>query len=128
MIRTLSFLLLLCLASLAGAVATTTTIDCKTTTACQNQVTQAATNATENIITITVSPGHPVTVEFNNDGGSTAANAAAWKYRTTSGVSTTDSCKAANQALKLRFTQTTSFYTVRQTADGVLSCTPLLVE
>lgn len=122
MIR-IAALLLFFLTSALG-VATTTTLAYTLNPSKVNANVQFATNATENIVVVQVSPGHPVTVEFNDS--------AAWSYRTTTADSTADSTTdkpvAASQALKLRFTQTTTFYTVRATADGTCVATLLLQE
>lgn len=126
--RLLSLLCLLLLAPAGFGLVVTTTINCASTAGCENLVTQAATNATENKVVITVTPGHPVTVQIKGD--------AAWYYRTGTGGAdgsgthdaTTQDNIAAEQVQKLRFTQSFTFYTVRQTADGTLKITPLLVE
>jgi hypothetical protein len=119
--RILSACLLLCLASLGfGVVATTTLTYTYGGAQIVNIPTNFATNATENVVIVTVTPGHPVTVEFNDT--------AAWYYRTTTGVATNDKPIPAATPEKLRFTITTTFYTVRQTADGTMSAMALLVE
>ncbi len=121
MTRILSIIALLLLATPFFGVATTTTLDYRNGgTAFVNVPTNATTNATENIVIVTVTPGHPVTVEFSDT--------AAWYYRTTIGVSTNDKPIATSTPIRLRFTQTSTFYQLRQSADGVLNCLPLLVE
>ncbi len=119
--RALSFLFLLTLAASGWSVAATTTLTYTTGGAViQNIPTNFATNATENIVIVVVTPGHPVTVEFNDT--------AAWYYRTTIGVSTNDKPVPAATPFKLRFTASTTFYTVRQTADGTMNAMVLLQE
>lgn len=112
--------LLLLLTSSSFAVVTTTTLDYRLGFTAQNKNTQIASNSTENIVIVTVTPGHAVTAEFNDS--------AAWYYRTTTADSTTDKPIAAAQALKLRFTATTTFYQIRQSADGTMVATLLLQE
>ncbi len=118
MIRLLA-LLCLCATSSFAVVATTTLVGTVGFSA-QNKNVQFATNSTENIVIVTVTPGHPVTYELNDS--------AAWYYRTTTADSTTDKPIAASQALKLRFVGTTTFYVVRQSADGTCVATLLLQE
>lgn len=85
-----------------------------------NKNTQFNVQSSENIVTVTVTPGHPVTVEFNCNQD--------WKYRTTTGDSTTDKTITAGTPFRLRFEQTTTFYHLRVSADGVNVATPILQE
>ncbi len=119
--RLLSFLFLLTLAASGWSVAATTTLNFQTGgSPIVNIPHNFATNATENIVIIQVTPGHPVTVELNDT--------AAWYYRTTIGVATDDKPIPAATPLKLRFVATTTFYTVRQTADGTMNAMVVLQE
>lgn len=119
MIRLLLLLVLLAPSSFAVVVTTTLNYSYGGDPIANKNI-QFATNATQNVVTVTVSSNHPVSVEFNNT--------AAWNYRTAISDSTTDKPIAASQALKLRFTQTTTFYTTRQSADGTMVATVLLQE
>ncbi len=115
-----ALVLLLALVGQAFGVAATTTLNYKVGATPIGTNTQAAINATENVVVVQVTPGHPVTVEF--------AGSAAWSYRSTTATSTTDKPIAASTPYRMRFTETTTFYHVRQVGDGTLCCTPLLIE
>jgi hypothetical protein len=119
------FLLLMLSAPFFGVVATT--INGKLGTPVPTN-TEFATAAAEATVTIQVTPGHPVTYEFVNDGGETRANAQAWYVRTTAGDAATGKYIAADQAFRLRFTVTTTIYVHRSTADGTVTATLLLQE
>ncbi len=119
MIRAL--VLLFALATSGFSLATTTTLNYAYGGAViLNVPTNFATNATENIVVVTVTPGHPVTVEFKNT--------AAWYYRKTIGVATDDKPVEAATPFRLRLTATATFYTLRVSADGVMNAMVLLQE
>ncbi len=85
-----------------------------------NKNTQIPTIVTENIVVVQVSPGRPVTVVFSDT--------QAWIFRSTTADATTDKPMAASTDYSYRFTQTTTFYILRSSVDGVLVATPKLVE
>jgi proline racemase len=125
--RFIASLFLLLLVGIAGG-ATTTTINCKTGGGTfLNVVTQAAVNSTENIVVIQVTPGTKVTVDV--------WSGTDWYYRSSANAdgtgthdSTTQEPVASSRVEKLCFTETTTFYHVRQTADGTLYLKPIAVE
>lgn len=109
----LGLLLLVAFGVDASAVAATTTLNLTGAdgAALVNKVQTAATiNSTENIVTVQIA-SKPRTVCFVAD--------TAWIYR--SAASGTDFKVASGQTLTLEFTATTTFYHVRQSADGTLS-------
>ncbi len=118
--RLLPILALLLVAGASQAVTSTALVCTYGGTSFINKNTQFATVATEANVVVTVSAGHPVTIEFSDT--------AAWNYRSTTADSTTDKPIAASQPYRVRFTQTTTFYVTRQSADGTAVATPLLVE
>ncbi len=111
--RLITLLLLSCCAF--GAVVNTT-VDCKEggENPC-NKVTSTTCNATENTITILITPGKARTVMF--------VNGQDWVYRSATGG--TDLSVSANQALTLKFKETTTVYHIRNTADGAVKIVPL---
>ena len=74
----------------------------------------------EATIILTVTKGYPIDVSF--------VGTNAWIFRATTSVTTNDMPVAAGQPLVLRFSQTTTFYILRQAADGVVTITPLAVN
>lgn len=115
----LSLALILCASAGFGVVATTTIELKQGGAAVCNHPTQAATNATENVVVLNITPGYKATVLLTDD--------AAWKYRGTTAVSTTDLLVAADRSYTIEITESTTFYTVRSTADGTLKIVPLRV-
>lgn len=110
--------ILLLLAFLAPIFAATVTVDCRQGGPLPwNKVTQAPSIVTENQITVQITPGSPVVLMMVCD--------QAWTYRSTTGTATTNMPVAAGQTLTLRFTESTNFFYLRQTADGTLALVPL---
>lgn len=107
----LAVLATLCASPAYGLAVTTSIALTGDTISTVNKVQTAATiNSTENIVTITIGT-KPRTIMFVAD--------TAWIYR--SSASGTDLKIAAGQTLTLEISGTTTFYFVRQSADGTLS-------
>lgn len=118
--RFLTSLALLLLASLAQGAATYT-VDCSYGgTDPTNKVTQATDVSAEQSVQVKVTPGHPVTIELYASSD--------WYFRSATGDSTTQKPVSASQVNIIRITSTTTFYELRQSADGTLYITPLKVE
>lgn len=119
MIRLLALLCLI--APIFGA---TTTINCKVgqSTPFLNVPIDVAFTGTEQAVTITVTPGYPVSVMFVSNKTGVAQ---AWLYRATPGGSTNDQAVAASQTLVYQFWVTTSFAILQQSAGGTVTVTPL---
>lgn len=111
----LSLLLLLALAA-HGAAATVTVALATTSPDVLNKVTQAAVASSQNTVTITVADLPRIVCVWANT---------AWKYRSTDSTATTDAEIAAGQPLVLKLQKTTTFYHLRQSADGTLFILPL---
>jgi hypothetical protein len=106
-----SVLLLAALCAPTFGAASTMDISASDSASVLNKVQAAITiNSTENSVTVVVGP-RPRTVVLVSD--------TAWIYR--SAPSGTDFKVSAAQTLTLEFGATTTFYHVRQTADGTLS-------
>lgn len=80
-----------------------------------NIPTAVTVNATENTLTVSITPGNARTVMFTAD--------TAWYYRSSSGG--TSVSVAANQTLVLLIPANCVIYFVRQTIDGTLTILPL---
>ena len=106
----LGLLLAIAVSAIAEGASTSIDLTGSSATLVNKVQTAAAVNAVENSVTVTIS-SKARTVTFVSD--------VAWIYRSSSGG--TDFKVAAGQTLTLEFSATTTFYHVRQSADGTLS-------
>lgn len=106
------FLLLLALCASGFGVVVDTVVNLKSGgTPPFNLVNQATINATENTITVQITPGAPRVLQM--------IGTSDWYYRSSSGGNVVS--VPAGQSWTLIFQQTTTFYYVRQTADGTMA-------